>query len=193
MGTVSLTLPADGDTIDAADVNTPLNALAAVINGGLDNSNITSGANIDASKINIASLSNPYKFSAYRNAAWTQTNATTKIVFDTELYDTNNNFASGTYTVPLTGFYHFDSSANISSNADAQDFSLIVYKNGSQLVPGFQNTTSKGSGTIGANVSIDVSLTAGDTIDIYGFWSGSSVSGGTGVSIYFTGHLISKT
>lgn len=41
MGTVSLVLPSDGDTIDAADVNVPLNAIAAVINGGIDSTNIT--------------------------------------------------------------------------------------------------------------------------------------------------------
>lgn len=43
MGTVSLTLPNDGDTIDAADVNTPLNAIAAVINGDIDDANIQAG------------------------------------------------------------------------------------------------------------------------------------------------------
>lgn len=51
MGTVSLTLPSDGQTIDASDVNNPLNALAAEINGNLDNSNIKAGAAIDRSKI----------------------------------------------------------------------------------------------------------------------------------------------
>lgn len=44
MGTVNLVLPSDGDTIDAADVNTPLNALAAVVNGGIDSTNITDGS-----------------------------------------------------------------------------------------------------------------------------------------------------
>lgn len=44
MGTVSLTLPSDGDTIDASDVNNPLNAIAAVINGGIDSTNVTAGS-----------------------------------------------------------------------------------------------------------------------------------------------------
>lgn len=43
MTTVSLTLPSDGQTIDAADVNNPFNAIAAVINGGVDSTNITAG------------------------------------------------------------------------------------------------------------------------------------------------------
>lgn len=42
MSLVSLTLPSDGQRIDAADVNVPFNALAAVINGNLDSTNISS-------------------------------------------------------------------------------------------------------------------------------------------------------
>lgn len=43
MSTVSLTLPSDGDTIDASDVNTPFNAIATVINGSIDNTNVSAG------------------------------------------------------------------------------------------------------------------------------------------------------
>lgn len=43
MGTISLSLPSDGDTIDASDVNNPLNTIAAVINGGIDADNIEAG------------------------------------------------------------------------------------------------------------------------------------------------------
>jgi len=43
MTTVSLTLPSDGDTIDAADVNTPFNTIANAINGNLDSTNVSAG------------------------------------------------------------------------------------------------------------------------------------------------------
>lgn len=43
MGTISVTLPSDGDTIDAADVNNPLNTIVNVINGSLDSNNISDG------------------------------------------------------------------------------------------------------------------------------------------------------
>lgn len=43
MATISLTLPNDGDTIEASDVNTPFNTVAAAINGNLDNTNISAG------------------------------------------------------------------------------------------------------------------------------------------------------
>lgn len=56
MGLISLTLPNDGETIDAADVNSPLNTIATAINGNLDNANIKTAAAIDGSKIASASL-----------------------------------------------------------------------------------------------------------------------------------------
>lgn len=43
MGTVSPSQSNAGDTIEAADINTPINQLAAVINGGIDTANITDG------------------------------------------------------------------------------------------------------------------------------------------------------
>lgn len=44
MTQVTLSLPSDGDTIDVADVNTPFNLIANVINGNLDSTNITAGS-----------------------------------------------------------------------------------------------------------------------------------------------------
>lgn len=54
MATVSTTLPSDGQTIDASDVNTPINAILAEFNGNIDNDNIKTGANISGSKLGAA-------------------------------------------------------------------------------------------------------------------------------------------
>lgn len=54
MGTVSTTLPSDGQTIDASDVNTPINAILAEFNGNIDNDNIKTAANISGSKLGAA-------------------------------------------------------------------------------------------------------------------------------------------
>lgn len=51
MGTVSVSLPSDGETIEAADYNTPLNTIVNEINGNLDNNNIKSGAAISTAKL----------------------------------------------------------------------------------------------------------------------------------------------
>jgi hypothetical protein len=44
MATISTSLPADGDTIDAADYNTPINTIVNVINGNLDSDNLAANA-----------------------------------------------------------------------------------------------------------------------------------------------------
>lgn len=43
MGTISVTWPSDGDTIDAADISTPGNTIVTAINGNLDSNNVTAG------------------------------------------------------------------------------------------------------------------------------------------------------
>jgi hypothetical protein len=63
--------------------------------------------------------SNPYKFSAYKSAnASYNDGATADVVFNTELYDTNNNFntTTGRYTVPVTGYYFISASVRIQTN-----------------------------------------------------------------------------
>lgn len=58
MGTVSLTLPADGETIDAADYNTPLTTLSNEFNGNIDNANIKADAAIAGSKLADSGITN---------------------------------------------------------------------------------------------------------------------------------------
>lgn len=56
MGTVSTTLPSDGQTIDASDVNTPINAILSEFNGNIDDNNIKTGANINGAKLLAGSI-----------------------------------------------------------------------------------------------------------------------------------------
>ena len=51
MANISVSLPSDGETVDVADYNTPINTIVNEINGGLDNSNITAAAAIAGSKL----------------------------------------------------------------------------------------------------------------------------------------------
>ncbi|MBA3679099.1 LamG domain-containing protein [Candidatus Saccharibacteria bacterium] len=57
MGTISTSLPSDGTTIDASDVNTPINAILSEFNGNIDDTNIKTGANINGSKLLAGSTS----------------------------------------------------------------------------------------------------------------------------------------
>lgn len=56
MGTISVSLPSDGETIEAADYNTPVTTIVNAINGNLDNANIATSAAIDGSKLANTSI-----------------------------------------------------------------------------------------------------------------------------------------
>ena len=58
MANISVSLPSDGETVDVADYNTPINTIVNEINGSLDNSNITAAAAIAGSKLADASVPN---------------------------------------------------------------------------------------------------------------------------------------
>jgi len=136
---------------------------------------------------------NPYKFSVYRYSALT-INGSTKVTWDAEKYDTANNFASGTYTVPVTGFYNLTSRIEITNAGSVQQRMFIsLYKNGTEIMRGM-DTTAAGTSSIPvtANIACNATLVAGDTIEIYAWTSGglSLVTGS--VNSYFMGHLISQ-
>ena len=70
-------------------------------------------------------------FSAYQSSATSLTNnAYTKILFDTEEYDTNNNFASSRFTPTVAGYYQLSMQASFASFLTTETV-LAVYKNGS--------------------------------------------------------------
>lgn len=85
MSLVSPTQVSDGTTADASDVNTPINQLAAVINGNIDNSNIVSGAAIDGAKLAANSIDIGAKASTWDGwiavtDTWTYASSTTVTV-----------------------------------------------------------------------------------------------------------------
>lgn len=53
MPIINPTLPNDGETIDASDVNNPFNAILAVLNGGIDSNNLADGG-VTLSKLGSA-------------------------------------------------------------------------------------------------------------------------------------------
>lgn len=133
-----------------------------------------------------AALTNPYKFSAYRNAAANTGNAAfAQVVFDTELFDTGGNFASGTFTAPVAGFYHFDSGLNVTTGTTNI---IAIYKNGAELHRGVQ------AGITGIQVSALVQLAINDTVDIRAYGNAANaLFVGSSPFCYFSGYLVSIT
>ena len=138
----------------------------------------------------LATDSNPYKFKACRNAAANAGSSPTytKVVFDTELYDTNNNFASGTYTAPVTGFYQF--SWCIGFAVTSGNSATALYLNGATHAWG--NEVSNGGGSGG---TIQMQLTATNTVDIYATVASTTTLnvGSSPIKTWFCGHLICRT
>lgn len=88
-------------------------------------------------------------FSAYQSSAQTLTGSVvTKILFQTEEFDTNNNFASSTFTPTVAGYYQV--SGGIQVNAVVTVINVFLYKNGSLykfLVTSNNATLSGGYGS----------------------------------------------
>jgi len=73
-------------------------------------------------------------FSAYQSGTQTVSNTTlTKILFDTENFDSNSNFASSRFTPTVAGYYVFTNSLSIANftNSGTNEFAQYLYKNGS--------------------------------------------------------------
>ena len=92
-----------------------------------------------ASTITVPAGNGP-AFAAHPSAASTTiSNSTwTKVTLDTELYDTNSNFASSTFTPTVAGYYQINFTTNTGTSANnAFWHAAAIYKNGSAYIQAF--------------------------------------------------------
>lgn len=155
---------------------------------------------VNGTQIGPTAFKNPYKFSVYLAASQTgiADSTVTKILFDTEEFDTNNNFASSTYTVPVSGFYQINAYVEVESAANNGIASqLYLYKNGAAIKTGgrlYPSISSTVAVDIPMNISTLVQLTAGDTLDIRALFdvnSGTVTAIGGATISSFSGYLVS--
>jgi hypothetical protein len=175
-------------------VSSVLNAIPATA-GAVNSTYIAGGAAL--ANIGAGGLTQTYlgtnvagtgpAFSAYASTNQT-VNATTntKITFDTEEFDTNNNFASSRFTPTVAGYYQLNSvvSPNASSSIRAN---IALYKNGVEL--------KRGADLTGANFGIGVSslVNANGTTDyfeIYLYLGATLTLYGGQPYVYFNGSLV---
>jgi len=158
-----------------------------ITSGVLTTSNSVVTANIAAGAVTSAKLTLSYGFSAYSttaqntgNSAFAQTN------FQVEEFDIGNNFASSTFTTPVTGYYHFD--AHIATTGTPTLLLISLFKNGAELKRG--NDIRYTAAVAGVNVSATVKLTAGDTVDARTFGSSAVAIDVNSANCYFMGYFI---
>lgn len=190
---------ADNTIHTAADHNNPINTIANEFNGNIDNANIKAAAGIATSKIAsdggtlTAKLSNPYRFRARRVAALTLGGSSfQKVTFDTEDFDSNNNFDVttniGRYTAPIAGWYQFNARwSSITTSLQV----IALYKNGTIYQRGNHGSTSTAV-AIGTSYNDLVQAAANDYFEMFIFYDGTgAMEAGTGSQAYFSGYLVS--
>jgi hypothetical protein len=142
-------------------------------------------ANVTQAKLAANVAGTGPAFSAYAGSATTVTyNVFTKIGFDTEEFDTNNNFASSRFTPTVAGYYQLNWNTGVAGNAEK--FS-ILYKNGTAFKGGSDviGYSSAGSALVYANGSTDY-------FEVYLYQLGANPTGSsyTGSTFFFSGSLL---
>jgi len=113
---------------------------------------------------------------------------TTKITFDTKVFDTNNLVSSSRFTPNIAGYYQI--SWAVASNLVQNRIFASLWKNGSEYARG-QDTTaaatvvysSGGSSVVYCNGSTDY-------LEIYVYFQSTSNTQGSVVSTFFNGSMI---
>jgi ABC-type sulfate transport system substrate-binding protein len=111
-------------------------------------------------------------FSVTQTSAGTSipNNTWTKITFDTEIFDTNNNFASNRFTPTVAGYYQLNGQTTFGT-VSTQNCSIAFYKNGSIFQTGSGGSTTSYaylqiSGLIYLNGSTDY-------VELFAYFSGA--------------------
>jgi hypothetical protein len=131
-------------------------------------------------------------FSVFKsNSLGTQSitaNTYTKVTFDTEDFDTNNNFASSRFTPTVAGYYQVNAQIDLGGSAV-----LIcgIFKNGAEFKRG--SAVTAGMSEYYANVSSVIYMNGStDYLEVYALSSGAtgSIYATTGGQYtYFNGYL----
>jgi len=169
-GTTTLTLPA-----------TTGNIVTDTATQTLTNKTLTGAT------ITVASTAAP-AFIAYKNTNQSISSSTfTKVTFQAEEYDTNNNFASSTFTPTVAGYYLIGAGFNAGAGGAPSRSIIDIYKNGNQVRRVFDTSTrcdnACGSTLIYMNGSTDY-------LEVYAYIIASSPQiYGSSSDTFFTGFL----
>jgi hypothetical protein len=141
----------------------------------------TTAITIDASQnvtlakgITVGATAAP-AFSAYSNTTQTVSiNTFTKVTFGTEVFDTNSNFASSTFTPTVAGYYQINSALRAFGTAMTGAL-LVIYKNGSAyaFAQAFDGITTSTFANLVASEIISMNGTT-DYIEMYGYITATS-------------------
>ena len=130
-------------------------------------------------------------FSAYASASQSVTSGVdTKVVFDTEQFDTNSNFASNRFTPTVAGYYQINTTVRFNGTTPSQ-YILYFFKNGStSSIPFYVNTGIQSPAIFTASTLIYMNGST-DYVEIYMNMTATSptVSSSAPNTSFFSGFL----
>jgi len=145
----------------------------------------TNTATLPAATGTVMVSGNMPAFSAYKSSAQSITaNTYTKVLFETEEFDTNNNFASSRFTPTIAGYYQLNS--NVGCGTIGDNFT-VFYKNGTAYKFGNYTVTATSAGTHNSCL-ISMNGTT-DYVEVYIYSGGTSVTNSS-TQTYFDGCLV---
>ncbi len=116
------------------------------------------------------------------------------IAYDIEVRDKNANFASNTFTAPITGVYHFDTSVNINGLSQPNHENIYLRIKTSNRTYCFFDmhtaTTTQKSYSLSVDADMDINDTATVTIQIDGSNKNVGVYGDSTLYTFWSGSLI---
>ena len=148
------------------------------------------------SKINFNSrdLTGTPSFMAHPASTQSDISASTwtDIAFGTERYDINGDFASNTFTAPVTGKYAFDFSLNlrqVPTDASGLYWTILTSNWTYYNVEDTSDTLAATGATTAYAASIIADMDAGDTAKVR-VWYNGTASMDCHADSYFMGHLL---
>ena len=162
-------------TISPSEVNDNFDTIYNEFNGSIDASNLATDSvatakiaddNVTTAKIaddavTYAKIEQPVAFRATTTQAYGSSTTGSDITTYTEDYDLGSNFASGIFTAPYAGVYHFDVCVSFSDTSNR--IAVRILKNSTSVATGFAQS-SVANGDPAAGCSVTLRLAASDTV-----------------------------
>ena len=184
-------LVVSGDTSGAITLSAPsvagTNTLSLPANTGTI---ITTASTGGVSQAMLASnvAGNGPAFSAYNSSATSLASGTnTQVLFATEDFDTNNNFASSRFTPTVAGYYQLNSAISIAGGGGATEIIAIIYKNGALFKSGADGGTASFRTVVSSLVYANGTT---DYFEIYCYSGAARTTEASSSATWFNGTLV---
>jgi hypothetical protein len=178
-------------TTESFFVSSVLNAIPATA-GAVTSAYLLDGS-VTQAKLSTNVAGNGPTFYAYKTGTQTlTTNVYSKILFQGEIWDSNNNFASSTFTPTVAGYYQVNACCYYFSSTSNSRASTQFYKNGSLYSFGQYLTGLTTSDFMLTASSIVYMNGTTDYLEVYGVvTSGGTIGVDAGFQVtYFNGSLV---